>query len=504
MISSDARLDSRHITVDDTASDQSNAWLMLAIGTIVIASAPLLHGTSALLTIALLTFVGVVVSLRMPAQAPFLAVFWILFQNIFVSIFSPVIASASELEIIKGYNFLLCAVTWLAFSARSFLARDERPAVWRLMVVGWSALAVVLVFFCVGFLSTGMAAVIYLRNIVFPIFLFQIFLLAASRYDVRLRPALTIIGVIFVCCGYAELMFRDAWLDITNGADYWRFEEIKAMDSGVWEREMRATGNVIVTLKDRFTFGFFNTPLLDGLGLPDLLRIFGPNLHAISFAYGLIFFVLLFASAGLPWLALAAMPLAILTGVKGPFILMAIVVGSWVLTYAIGAVRTLILAVVAMCIYIAIGVYLGLQIGDYHVIGFMGGWNGLLANPLGRGIGFGGNLTQDFASIDWSAAQQAGAVDGAFESAVGVLFYQMGIFAAAPLGFILYVGFRAWLLFARSGNLIEGFAAFGILAILANGVFQEEALFSPPALGMLMSLAGLLLGTAIRKADAAR
>jgi hypothetical protein len=42
-------------------------------------------------------------------------------------------------------------------------------------------------------------------------------------------------------------------------------------------------------------------------------------------------------------------------------------------------------------------------------------------------FGVGRNLSEGYASIDWSAAQQAGAVDGAVESAVGVLLYQMGI-----------------------------------------------------------------------------
>jgi hypothetical protein len=31
-----------------------------------------------------------------------------------------------------------------------------------------------------------------------------------------------------------------------------------------------------------------------------------------------------------------------------------------------------------------------------------------------------------------------------------------------------------------------------------NGIFQEEALFAPPALGLLMCLTGLAIGNAIR------
>jgi hypothetical protein len=37
---------------------------------------------------------------------------------------------------------------------------------------------------------------------------------------------------------------------------------------------------------------------------------------------------------------------------------------------------------------------------------------------------------------------------------------------------------------------------------LVNGIFQEEALFAPPALGLLMCLTGLALGNAIRTSAA--
>ena len=83
--------------------------------------------------------------------------------------------------------------------------------------------------------------------------------------------------------------------------------------------------------------------------------------------------------------------------------------------------------------------------------------------PLGRGLGAGGNLGDNFASIDWSAAQQAGAIDGAAESAVGVLLYQMGVAALAPLTFYFMIGLKAWRLYARSGMLPQGLVAFGIL-----------------------------------------
>jgi hypothetical protein len=128
----------------------------------------------------------------------------------------------------------------------------------------------------------------------------------------------------------------------------------------------------------------------------------------------------------------------------------------------------------------------------------MGGWHGFLEKPLGRGLGVGGNLSDGYFSIDWSAAQQAGTIDGAVESAIGVLLYQMGIAALAPLGFCFAVALKAWRLYASSGNLTQGLAGFGVMVVLLNGMFQEEALFAPPALGLLLALTGLVIGSQIR------
>jgi hypothetical protein len=204
------------------------------------------------------------------------------------------------------------------------------------------------------------------------------------------------------------------------------------------------------------------------------------------------------AATGRYLMAALAVPLVILCGVKGALIMILFVAAGWIGTAMIGAVPTLVAGVAAGLVYAALGLYIGLQIGDYHVIGFMGGWNGFVQWPFGRGLGVGGNLGADFSSIDWSAAQQAGAVDGAVESAIGVLLYQMGIAAVVPLGYYAAIALLVWQRYRRSMLLAQGLAAFGILITLVNGLFQEEALFAPLALGMLLALAGLALGHAIR------
>jgi hypothetical protein len=479
--------------------------LVFALGTACVAFAPLLHTMSPVLAIAVQALIACAIALVVPAYAPPTAIFALLFQNLFVSLLSPIIAGPSELEFIKGYNFLACAVMWTTVVVGYLLRWRSAPAeLTRLMLAGVGVMAVIGLYFLIGFMQEPMAATIYLRNVVFPMLMFQLALLTATFHATPVTRTLIAIGVLGIVCGYVELAFRDLWLDLTNGHAYWRFEEIKATDSGIWEREMRATGEVMVELKDRFKFDFFNTPLLEGVMPSRFLRVFGPNISPISYAYGIAFFILFLCATRRYLLAACAVPLMIFCGVKGAIILMLFVAAGWVMTPLIGAVPTVVAGVFAAVAYAALGIFIGIRIGDYHVIGFMGGWNGFLAAPLGRGLGIGGNLSADFTSVDWSAAQQAGAVDGAVESAVGVLLYQMGVAALVPLAFYAAIALVVWRLYRASGLLPQALAAFGILITLVNGIFQEEALFAPLAMAMFMCLAGLAIGHALRVKAAGR
>jgi len=487
------------LAVADPALPATDVIPAICLAVVSIAFAPILHVSSPALAIGVEALIGFSIVLALPAYAPSIAIFVLLFQNLFVSVLSSYLSSPSELEFVKGYNFLLCSVMWLGTLALYLLRRrNHSNEVNRIMWWSIIALATVMLYFVIGFAQNPLAASIYLRNIVLPLFLFQLALLTTATFEVRITPFLVAVGVALLLCGYLELMFRDFWLELTNGYTFWRFDELKATHSGVWEAEMRATGNVPVDLKDRFRFSFLNTPLLEDLGLSDILRIFGPNMSPISFGYGVGFFALFLFSVGRPLLAVAALPLLVLCSVKGALIMAIFVGAAWISTRLLGPVVTLLLGLLALVVYAIAAIHIGLQIGDYHVIGFMGGWNGFLQNPFGRGLGVGGNLSEGFFSIDWSAAQQAGTVDGAVESATGVLLYQMGMAALVPLGFYFAMALKTWRLYASSGNLTQGLASFGIIVVLVNGLFQEEALFAPPALGLLCCLTGLAIGNHIR------
>ncbi|QFI73119.1 hypothetical protein F8237_12350 [Bradyrhizobium betae] len=471
--------------------------LLIAVATI--GFVPVLHVASPVLSLTVEVLVAIAIVLAVPTYAPLIAIFVLFFQNLFVSILSPLVSIPSDLDFIKGYNFLVCSVMWLTtFGLYVFGQRNQSAEIVRLMRWGVVTLAVVGLYFAIGFVQDGQPASVYLRNIVLPLFLFQLSLLTAATFEVRATPFLVTLAVVLIICGYVEFAFRDVWLAVTNGYTFWGFDELKATHSGVWEAQMRATGDVPVDLKDRFSFDFLNTPLLEGFGLSKILRIHGPNMSAISFGYGIAFFGLFLFSVGRPFLALAALPLLILCSVKGALITVLFVIAAWISTRLLGAVVTLVLGLLALMVFAVVAIRVGLQIGDYHVIGLMGGLNGFLEKPFGRGLGIGGNLSDSYFSIDWSAAQAAGTIDGAAESAIGVLIYQMGIAALVPLGFYFAMALKAWRLYASSGFLTQGLAGFGVMVVLLNGLFQEEALFAPPALGLMLSLTGLVIGSQIR------
>jgi hypothetical protein len=124
----------------------------------------------------------------------------------------------------------------------------------------------------------------------------------------------------------------------------------------------------------------------------------------------------------------------------------------------------------------------------------IGGVNGFLANPIGHTLGQGGNFSTNFAAIDWSKYQHMGAADVAVESAIGVLLFQMGVAGFVVIAIYLWMARTAWRLFKLWRAPALAFSASAIAIILVNGLFQEEALYAPLALGLVLSLTGLTFG----------
>jgi hypothetical protein len=168
----------------------------ICLAVVSIAFAPILHVSSPALAIGVEALIGLSIVVALPAYAPSVAIFVLLFQNLFVSVLSSYLSSPSELEFVKGYNFLLCSVMWLGTLAHYLLRRrNHSDEVNRIMWWGMTALATVMLYFAIGFVQNPLAASIYLRNIVLPLFLFQLALLTTATFEVRITPFLVAVGV---------------------------------------------------------------------------------------------------------------------------------------------------------------------------------------------------------------------------------------------------------------------------------------------------------------------
>jgi hypothetical protein len=476
----------------------ASVLLTIVLAVVATAGPVLAHHLSPFAAIPAAVLSGIFIARVAPAQAPAVVIFAALFQNLFVSLTSPLITGEDEFNFVRGYNFLLTVSIWTVAYTGFLLDPAGYPAKVRRLVFWTSAaLGVVGFYFLLGFAIAGSDAIIYLRNIALPLMFFQLCLLFAARIRVRITAFLVLLGVFFLLCGFTELFARHAWLAITNGYDYWRLTYAATIVNGGWDREAQETGIVVVDFLDLARVSLFNTTLLSDLDI-QVMRLYGPNMHSIAFGYASAFMALFLIAAARPFLAALAIVLMVAIGAKGAIVAFGFVTFAWIGTRLFGSRPTVILFGLVVPVYAAFVIRSGLASGDYHILGLMGGLHGFMENPVGRGLGIGGNLSVDFESLDWNLFQAMGRTEGAMESAIGVILYQMGVGGFALIGAYAWIAVSAGRLYARTGLLAQGLAGYGTFIILVNGLFQEEALFSPLAIGLVLALAGLVLGAAAR------
>ncbi|BBE71103.1 hypothetical protein [Oharaeibacter diazotrophicus] len=421
------------------------------------------------------------------------------FQNLIVSLASPYVDFA-DFNFVRAFSFLDMVVVWVVVYLGFLAAPGLVPApVRRMMVESTVVLAVVFLFMVYGVPKAGGNAIVYTRNIATPILLFQIALLTSVRHRLGLGPVLVTMAVAIVFVGGFEWLARDEFLAATNGDTFWRLNLEPLRTKGILETQFRLTGISINHPTDFFKVVLFNTALLADLDLT-VLRLYGPNGHPISYGYLLAFLMLYLGASRRFILATLLAPLLIFASAKGAVIVILVVVAAFVLRALFGERLAIVGLAGLFALYIAFTIVSGLRGGDYHVLGLMGGLYGFAGNPIGHGIGVGGNLEGTLSADQWSAAQASGRTATAVESAVGVLLYQMGLAAFVVLGFYWRLVKRLWRLHAHTGIPHHLVAAVGTLAILVNGIFQEEALFAPLAMGLMLAFAGTALGSAHRVA----
>ena len=432
----------------------------------------------------------------LPASMPLVIIISFLFQNMIVAAFTPLVPNDEVFDALRGANFVMLMTAYGAFILASFQTRLRAvPGVRPWLLASFGLLVLVSFYLVLGAINgEPKDAIVYFRNTISAVACFHIGLVAASLNRVNLIRPLLWIGALAICYGYFELIFNFSFLSLFNGDIYIERNMRNQIDTGAWERVLSETGFVFRGLEDLMMTSFFNTPLLADI-FPKVFRIGGPNFHAIAYAYALSVISIFLLFGGRWILPLVALPLLVIIGSKGAMVLLVLAIAVKIGLQIMPARPVLILLVGASALWIASAIALGIRSGDYHVLGFFAGLRDFPANPIGRGLGLGGNLSSTSETIDWSAAQATGSTIVPMESAIGVMLYQMGVGALLFVGFLIALAEKCRRIFERTGDQSFLFGTVGIVVLTANAILQEEAFFSPLALAFCLILVGVLLGS---------
>jgi hypothetical protein len=474
----------------------AEALLHAALAVIVVIVAVSSFAVSTVFGIAATFVLTGFVAVLFPAAIPFLIACAFLCQNTVVAWYSPMIPDNVTFDAMRGANFVILMTAFAAFLAASFQARARAIGALRPWLIGGILLCVVVTFY----LGLGAVhgepkdAIVYFRNIITPVACFYVAIVSASLYRVDLQKLIPWLAGFAIVYGYCELTFAMDFLSLFHGDQYIERDIWRQIQTGVWERALQETGFVLRNLQDVMMTDVFNLPALSGI-FPKVFRIGGPTFHSISFAYALsiVSVWLLFNKRWL--LPLAALPLLLVIGSKGAMVMLLLALFVRVMSPLIGVRLALLLMTLASAAWIIGSIFFGMRSGDYHVLGLFAGIRDFLHNPLGIGLGFGGNLSSTSVNINWEQSQAAGAADTPMESAIGVMIYQMGIGSLAYLGFLFAVARTSWRTFRATGDSSQLFLYVATVAISGNAVLQEEAYFSPLALGLCLLLGGVSLGS---------
>jgi hypothetical protein len=421
----------------------------------------------------------------------------LLYQNWFLGVFSDGM-DPSAFQVLQGTAFLAVAVLAVVAAARVLWL--ERESVDRRVValarLTCAAIAVAAAYTVLGALRGPPAsAAVYFRATVSMLLALLVGLDVGRTWSYRTVAVGFLIalafGLVLTAC---EVLAPLTYYEATGAVSFMNHKYGPANQD--WPLY---TAQDVVNVRTAVLFNITGSESSE-----TSFRFGGPNQHPISYSYVLAVAAIVAVSLRQTWLLAVFLALLMSAGVKGSVILLLASVGLHVVWRTTASVRVLAAAcAVFTAVYIGFGLAFGLANGDFHVIGFVGGVMGLLQNPIGHGIGVGGNLSADAqaGALAWQTLQHAGATDFALESAVGVLLYQMGVGTAVVLW-----AFAAVLRAARLRERVRGTSLqsnavvfIGLAVAVVNGVYQEEA-YSPYALGLLMLLGGVLIANGSRSA----
>lgn len=416
----------------------------------------------------------------------------LLYQNWFLAVFSRFDLDHAAFQTVQGLAF--AAVVCLSAVAVVRMTRPGGAGGTATILTRWIcvAIAVMLAYTAYGVLkSSPGSAITYLRNSSAMLLALLVGLDLGRRWSYRTFAIIFLVSIVFgVVADLAELVVPVEYYQAIGAIDFWNLKNALPDGTGPIMRSVDELVRARVVT-------WFN--ITGGAGDHLSIRSFGPNMHAVSYAYVIAVTAIVAMTLRRFEIVVLAIALLVMAGIKGPLLMLLATIclaTLWIVTR--NRMMVLLASVVLLVAYVGFGIRTGMANADFHVIGFLGGLHGFMTTPQGHGIGVGGNLSAlAVGGLDWAAWQKLG-VDFALESAVGVLLYQMGIavvFVYLPILITVFAGFKRKIQTRNGRGIITrptDTLFIAIAVILANGVFQEEA-YSPYALGLLMLFGGIVI-----------
>lgn len=441
-------------------------------------------------------FATIVFALVHPTGLPTMVTASFLYQNTVIAIFAPLVGSNDAFDMLRGTNFvLLVAATAICVLAAVVHTGRLSPEARRWLLASIALITLVTMYLVLGAVrGNPRDAIVYFRNIVTPVACFLIGFLISTFYRTEMRRPIIALGSGAILYGYCELLYGMEFLSLFHGDEYIQRRIVRQIETGHWERILHETGFVLRNLEDVMMTPLFNIP---GIGdmLPKVFRLSGPNFHPISFAYALSI-ISMWQVFRNRWLfVFLAFPVLLVVGSKGALIALVAAVALKIALMMLPSRGAIAALLAGALLYIGAAIVYGRSVGDYHVLGLLAGIRDFTHNPLGVGLGFGGNLSGSIEDkVDWVRWQAQGIADIPLESAIGVMMYQMGIAAFAFLIFLALLARKCLSLYYMTGDPDGLFAFHVIVMITINAILQEEAFFSPLALGFALLLVGSWFG----------
>ncbi|MDP9128318.1 MAG: hypothetical protein M3N08_08685 [Pseudomonadota bacterium] len=411
-------------------------------------------------------------------------------QNIFIASVAPSLPDHDHFNMLMATSFICILLTSLVCVPKWLQMREALPEANRkILRWGFIFFAAVGIYSLLGLLSTPFSSVaLYVRVYLGGGLLLAIGVAFGAQIKIDyIISVVRLLTIILVLWGFIEFFWTYDLYSLFNLVEFYHFKYSGDGDAAVY-------GSVsdVINYSSR---SYLNLTGMAGLDL-QLLRPNGPNLHPITYAYCTAFCCLLCFMYRSYVLMLSCMVILGLIGAKGPIILVLATLALYMFYASTRRPTWLIVATVfLMSVYAASGIIYGLATDDYHVIGLAGGFKGFMHNPFGHGVGVGGNLSTAGTMLTdktFAFYQEYGA-DYGFESAIGVLIYQLGL--GALTFFIFY-----WVLLKNVWKMARDLPVntrlmilpIILLFLLMNALFQEEA-FSPTGWGLWMLFCGFVL-----------